>query len=70
MAIQNRRGPYAKYNASKMVAGEFAVATDEQKLFIAFAPGLSKRILTEDDIGTRTLTATNKGSGVVELSLT
>ena len=49
MAIQNRRGPYALYNASKMVAGEFAVATDEQKLFIAFAPGLSKRILTEDD---------------------
>lgn len=70
MAIQNRRGPYAKYNAFKMVAGEFAVATDEQKLFIAFAPGLSKRILTEDDIDTRTLTATNKGSGVVELSLT
>lgn len=49
MAIQNRRGPYAKYNASKMVAGEFAVATDEQKLFIAFAPGESKQILTEDD---------------------
>ena len=67
MAIQNRRGPYAKYNASKMVAGEFAVATDEQKLFIAFAPGISKRILTEDD--TITLTATNRGSGVVELSL-
>lgn len=70
MAIQNRRGSYAKYNAAKMVAGEFAVVTDQQKLFIAFAPGASKRILTEDDIDTRTLTATNKGSGVVELSLT
>ena len=58
MAIQNRRGPYSKYNASKMVAGEFAVATDEQKLFIAFAPGLSKRILTEDDMDSPSLTGT------------
>ena len=70
MAIQNRRGPLSKYNASKMVAGEFAVATDELKLFIAFAPGISKRILTEDDADTRTLTATDRGAGVVELSLT
>ena len=58
MAIQNRRGPYSKYNASKMVAGEFAVATDEQKLFIAFAPGLSKRILLEDDMDSPALTGT------------
>lgn len=58
MAIQNRRGPYSKYNASKMVAGEFAVATDEQKLFIAFAPGLSKRILLEDDMDSPALTST------------
>lgn len=56
MAIQNRRGPYAQYSAAKMVAGEFAVATDEQKLFIAFAPGLSKRILTEDDSMSGTIT--------------
>lgn len=58
MAIQNRRGPYSKYNASKMVAGEFAVATDEQKLFIAFAPGLSKRILLENDMDSPALTGT------------
>ena len=58
MAIQNRRGPYSKYNASKMVAGEFAVATDEQKLFIAFAPGLSKRVLLEDDMDSPALTGT------------
>lgn len=69
MAIQNRRGPLSKYNASKMVAGEFAVATDEQKLFIAFAPGISKRILTEDDSFNGKITATDKGSGVVELSI-
>lgn len=68
MAIQNRRGAYSNYDPNKMVSGEFAVATDEQKLFIAFAPGLSKRILTEDDSGT--LTATDRGSGVVELSIT
>lgn len=70
MAIQNRRGPDASYDPNKMLAGEFAVATDEGKLYIAFGPGNSKRILTEDDTDTRTLTATNKGSGVVELSLT
>jgi len=64
MAIQNRRGPYSKYNASKMVAGEFAVATDEQKLFIAFAPGLSKRILTEDDAETINSTLESKASKV------
>ena len=58
MAIQNRRGPYNKYNASKMVAGEFAVATDEQKLCIAFAPGLSKRILLEDDMDSPAFTGT------------
>lgn len=70
MAIQNRRGAYSNYDPNKMVSGEFAVATDEQKLFIAFAPGLSKRILTEDDSFSGTLTATNRGSGVVELSIT
>lgn len=70
MAIQNRRGAYNNYDPNKMVSGEFAVAMDEQKLFIAFAPGLSKRILTEDDSFSGTLTATNRGSGVVELSIT
>lgn len=56
MAIQNRRGAYNNYDPNKMVSGEFAVATDEQKLFIAFAPGLSKRILTEDDAMSGTVT--------------
>ena len=56
MAIQNRRGAYSNYDPNKMVSGEFAVATDEQKLFIAFAPGLSKRILTEDDAMSGTIT--------------
>lgn len=56
MAIQNRRGAYNNYDPNKMVSGEFAVAMDEQKLFIAFAPGLSKRILTEDDSMSGTIT--------------
>lgn len=56
MAIQNRRGAYNNYDPNKMVSGEFAVAMDEQKLFIAFAPGLSKRILTEDDAMSGTVT--------------
>lgn len=76
MAIQNRRGPYSKYNASKMVAGEFAVATDEQKLFIAFAPGLSKRILLEDDMdspaftGTPTAPTAASGTNTTQLATT
>ena len=54
MAIQMRRGALASYDDDKMLAGELAVTTDEntadQKVFVAFAPGESKRILTEDDI--------------------
>lgn len=104
MAIQNRRGPDASYDPNKMLAGEFAVATDEGKLYIAFGPGNSKRILTDTDLdstaltgtptaptaaagtnttqlattafvhtavasATKTLTATDKGSGTVELGL-
>lgn len=53
MAIQMRRGALADYDIDKMVAGEFAVTTDvdteDQQVFVAFAPGVGKRILTEDD---------------------
>jgi len=60
MAIQNRRGPDASYDPNKMLAGEFAVATDEGKLYIAFGPGNSKRILTEDDAETINSALENK----------
>lgn len=60
MAIQNRRGPDASYDPNKMLAGEFAVATDEGKLYIAFGPGNSKRILTEDDAETINSTLESK----------
>lgn len=49
MAIQMRRGALANYDADKMLPGEFAVATDEEELYIAFATGNSKKVLTEDD---------------------
>ena len=53
MAIQVRRGLLANYDKDKMLAGELAVTTDtesqNQQVFVAFAPGKSKRILTEDD---------------------
>lgn len=53
MAIQMRRGLLADYDEDKMLAGEIAVTTDNdtenQQAFVAFAPGVSKRLLTEDD---------------------
>lgn len=59
MAIQVRRGLLANYDKDKMLAGELAVTTDSetenQQVFVAFAPGESKRILTEDDSVTNTI---------------
>ena len=49
MAIQMRRGNLVNYDEDKMLPGEFAVATDEKELYIAFGTGDSKKILTEDD---------------------
>ena len=49
MAIQMRRGNLVNYDEDKMLPGEFAVATDEKELYIAFDTGDSKKILTEDD---------------------
>lgn len=62
MAIRMRRGPLADYDEDKMVAGELAVTTDstdeDQKIFVAFAPGDSKRILTDTDLDSTALTGT------------
>ena len=53
MAIQMRRGALADYDKDKMVAGELAVTTnadpDEQQMYVSFGPGVSKRLLTDDD---------------------
>lgn len=49
MAIQMRRGNAADYDEAKMLPGEFAVATDDKEVYIAFGAGDSKRVLTEAD---------------------
>jgi len=49
MAIQMRRGNAANYDDDKMLPGEFAVATDNKEVYIAFGAGDSKRLLTEAD---------------------
>lgn len=49
MAIQVRRGNLADYDENKMLSGEFAVATDEEELYISFGTGNSKKVLTEND---------------------
>ena len=74
MAIQMRRGLLANYDEDKMVAGELAVTTDstdeDQKIFVAFAPGDSKRILTETDLADMGGDLTATGDGTVTLSIT
>ena len=73
MAIQMRRGLLANYDEDKMVAGEIAVTTDsadaDQKIFVAFAPGDSKRILTETDLEGIGGELTATGDGTVTLSI-
>ena len=40
MAIQNRRGADADFDASKMLPAELAITTDgSRKVYAAFAPG-------------------------------
>lgn len=57
MAIQNRRGAFADFDPTKMVAGEFAVvqtgdpnAEDGKAVYMAFTPGNVKRLTTNDDL--------------------
>lgn len=49
MAIQNRRGMFVQFDATKLLPGELAAALDEKKLFICFSPGDAERILCESD---------------------
>lgn len=50
MAIQNRRGVTEKFDPSKMLPGEFAVTTDDKKVFITFNPGDVKELSTKEDM--------------------
>lgn len=53
MAIQMRRGPLAQYDDSKMLPGEWGISidddTNDQKAFVAFAPGIDKEVLFVED---------------------
>ncbi len=53
MAIQMRRGPKAKFDPTKLLPGEWAVAidgdTDNQVVWMCFAPGVVKRMGTYED---------------------
>ena len=62
MAIQMRRGPLAQYDESKMLAGEWGISVDadtnDQKAFIAFAPGVSKEVMMVEDAAEQIAVAT------------
>lgn len=65
MAIQNRRGAYSNFAASKMVPGEFAVVQsgdpngrDGQAVYIAFNAGQAKRLSTYEDMQSEIESAT------------
>lgn len=53
MAIQMRRGLLADYDKNKMLGGEWGISIDEttenQKAYIAFAPGVDKEVLFVED---------------------
>lgn len=57
MAIQNRRGAYADFDKSKMVAGELAVVqsgdpnvSDGKSIYVAFGPNNAKQLATMEDL--------------------
>lgn len=50
MAIQMRRGNYADFDASKMVAGEFGVCLDNGYVYITLSAGNAVRLGTADTI--------------------
>lgn len=62
MAIQMRRGPLAKYNKNKMLAGEWGISVDadtnDQKAMIAFAPGVDKEVMFVEDAAEQIAEAT------------
>ena len=51
MAIQQRRGAKADFDATKMLPGELAVTTDgSRKVYVAFAPGDAKELASTEDV--------------------
>ena len=64
MAIQMRRGFHADFDPSKMLAGEWAVAMDQdtlkQVVWMCFSPGVVKRMGTYEDFKQQILDATGE----------
>lgn len=62
MAIQMRRGPLAKYDKNKMLAGEWGISidadTNDQKAMIVFAPGVDKEVMFVEDAAEQIAEAT------------
>ena len=51
MAIQQRRGADADFDANKMLSGELAVTTDgTRKVYAAFAPGDAKELASKEEV--------------------
>ena len=50
MAIQNRRGNIANFDANKMLPGEFAYALDTGELFYCVSPGTVRRCATKEEL--------------------
>lgn len=67
MAIQMRRGALADYDKTKMVPGEWGISVDEdtndQKAFIAFAPGVDKEVMFVEDAQEQIAIATVEAIG-------
>lgn len=67
MAIQLRRGSYADFDPNKMLAGELAVVTSGdpasntgRTLYVCFAPGIVKRIVSYEDFENELSAATEE----------
>lgn len=57
MSIKTRRGLKADFVPAKMVSGEWAVVTDQKEVFITFAPGDCKQLMTVEDATAQLLQA-------------
>lgn len=49
MAIQVRRGNEANFDADKMLPGEWATSIDSKEVRMCFAPGVTKKMATQEN---------------------
>lgn len=66
MAIQTRRGNKQDFQPNKMLSGEFATVTDNQEIFITFAPGICKQLMTVEDAEQQIESAIEGATSLVE----